>query len=627
MTAAVPPAASAAPAPDPSRRRVVVARARGVAGDVWEQFVAGDLDSGFIRTRGLGAGMTALVVVASTVFFALVGVFLTNQHWRARYQLVPLGEDLPGRGAFVPAPLLPLVFFLLAFALSLVLAGALHAAWWVRVATVVVYLGVASSASLAAHGSGSSAAVEWGGRVLLLAVPVLFAVRWRARPRPAGEFCALFVLVSGSLLVGLHELSRLDRVGDAALSARLASSFFVGLAGLLGPRLVMAGLDTVSFGASVSLWALRVIDQRVHALAAGVVLVGFGGWRLRDVVVGVAGSGADDGWGATGRQLLAGALLLALVAATWWVVDAVVDRYEGEEATDPDVVAGAKRLVLPLGTLYLAAVTALGVAAVVAAGIDAQSGTATPRLSPAVGRLIARYSGAGTERWQPVVFSLVLVAASGVLARRTGGRTSALVLAEVGVVGLWSQLAVTGRPLASLGSGLDHTDPWIVAGVVGLAAWWTARRDLDRHRVARLLFVLLLSGLVAQGTFLGNPFELVLGFAGVGFVAFGLVWGYLTAGSWTNAESPAFPRSSRILLFLGYTIFTLTVGTWFVLSHDLANKTLLSDSWARLGSDLFGQPMLLALVVITLAGTSSSRLFAAPAPAVAAAADEPDEGR
>jgi hypothetical protein len=598
--------------------------ARGLATDTFQNFVAGDLESGVIRVRGLGAPMATLVVASSAVFFALIGIFLTNQTWRSRYALVSLGREVPGRGSFVPAAAVMPTYFLLAFSLALVLAGAAHIVWWARIAVVTIYLAIGSTMLTSTTGPGASSAVAWGGRAALLAVPIFFVAVWRARPRPAFEFCVLFALVATAFGIGLHQFAVLDRVSSNGFSAQLAATFMFALAALLGPRLVMAGVDTVSFGASVSLWVLGVLDRHVHALATTLLLVGFGAWRFRDTVVETHGRLHAAGAEALARSLLGGLVLLLLVAATWWAFDAAADRYEGEEQEDPDVVAGTKRLALPLGAIYLGIITTLGIAALVAGGVDAQqTGTGW---APSMQRLLGRYETSFLPRWEPLIWSALAVVAGAIIVRRRGGRLVALVLAEIGVVGIWMNLTTPNRLFSWFDpDSAGATDPWFVLVAVGLAIAWAWQRRLDHHRAARLLFVLLLAGLVKQADFIGNPFKLVLGFAGVGFVAFGLVWGYLTAGGWANATSRAFPRTGRILLFLGYTIFTLTVAIWFTLAHDLDSNDQVSSQWAGLGQRIFGQPMLLSLIVVTLVGGLSGRmLLSPPAPTVA---ENETEGR
>jgi uncharacterized membrane protein len=118
--------------------------------------------------------------------------------------------------------------------------------------------------------------------------------------------------------------------------------------------------------------------------------------------------------------------------------------------------------------------------------------------------------------------------------------------------------------------------------------------------------------LIRQTGFIGSPFSPLLGFAGIYFLAFGLIWDMLTAGAWANEEGLWLPRTSRVFLYVGYVLLTVTLVTWAVAAHDLATVNRFTGDAALAGFFVLGIPYLYALIPVTL--------FAAPAPAAEDAA-------
>ena len=104
-----------------------------------------------------------------------------------------------------------------------------------------------------------------------------------------------------------------------------------------------------------------------------------------------------------------------------------------------------------------------------------------------------------------------------------------------------------------------------------------------------------------QTGFIEDPFSPVLGFTGVGMIALGLVWDALTIGFWANSDSPGLPRVSRILLYLGYILFSLAVLNWSVATHDILQIDFFAGQAALGGFGLFGKPLIYAIFAVTLA--------------------------
>ena len=68
--------------------------------------------------------------------------------------------------------------------------------------------------------------------------------------------------------------------------------------------------------------------------------------------------------------------------------------------------------------------------------------------------------------------------------------------------------------------------------------------------------------------------------------------------------SSGLPRISRIFLYLGYVLMTVTVVNWAVASHDLEAVGRLTGDVGLVGLEAFGKPLLYTIFVLTLAGAS-----------------------
>jgi hypothetical protein len=148
--------------------------------------------------------------------------------------------------------------------------------------------------------------------------------------------------------------------------------------------------------------------------------------------------------------------------------------------------------------------------------------------------------------------------------------------------------------------GSVYADFWWTLVFAGVAAFWLIRRALTPERAAGLLLVVLISGLLRQTEFLDDRFAPFLGLAGIGFVAFCLAWDVLTIGSWANLDTPELPRVSRVFLYLGYVLFTVTIVNWALATRDLNTTSQITGDAALFGFERFGKPILDALFLIVI---------------------------
>ena len=162
-----------------------------------------------------------------------------------------------------------------------------------------------------------------------------------------------------------------------------------------------------------------------------------------------------------------------------------------------------------------------------------------------------------------------------------------------GLMDLKSELSADGQILSVFTSPVsaNRAELWWSLILVGAALLWLARRQFSERRAVRLLFLTLILVLLGQTDFISNRFSPFFGFAGVGFLAFGIVWDALTIGPGERRHA-GLPRISRIFLYLGYILLTIVVIHWAVTTHDLAMLGQLTGDLGLVGLGRFGRPML-----------------------------------
>ena len=75
-----------------------------------------------------------------------------------------------------------------------------------------------------------------------------------------------------------------------------------------------------------------------------------------------------------------------------------------------------------------------------------------------------------------------------------------------------------------------------------------------------------------------NPFSPLFGFAGVFFLVFGIMWSVVTGGGqFVHGDSSGLPRASRLLLYLGYVLLSVSVAHWYIISHNVVEQTIQHD--------------------------------------------------
>lgn len=571
----------------PSRRNVVglllvlwqIAATAGRA-FVWNSVVEGTID-----LRPLSRGLRLLAVLAQALIVAFLLSILFTETLRVSGPLEPLAVEADeARGLLVPSAAVPLTMAALSLGWGYVLAGAVRVRWWLRWLTALLYLAFAvlpvASVQVGLIAAGVSSA--WS----LLAVPAVMlalALAPRRPARPALEWCAMTAL-NGLLFCGAvagaayaEQLSG-GELRVSSIASRLALNGLL----LITPFLLIAGLGWIDFGLELSAWTARAVRRHAAGWLAGGLLLALLAYR-------VVAQGAEllgEGGGPRRWPALLGAALfcggLALIA--WW------RARQGEARDVPrEVVYGLLLVPVLPQALLVAFVSIFSLAPL----MDAFAPDAHRGLSWALGTTASLSEGFMQQR------ALLLGGiGAGVawLALRRGHPSAAgyaLILA-------WDQalrwLTASGRPLYALRFDYAMVDRLAMLALLAVALWWLARRALTAERSVRLLALVVLFGLLNQTDFLDNPFSPLFGFAGVFFLVFGIIWNLLDAGTFANRDTGLMPRSSRLMLYLGYVLISVSVAHWYLVSHNVGLQASQADLNAS-GFILFGLPLAyLALV-------------------------------
>jgi hypothetical protein len=563
--------------------------------DGMRKLVIEDLRPGVVHVGDLPGPTRALAWIGFLFLFAGVGLLFFNEPLRAAFPLLPMIGGTTGRGELVPYVLIPLTIFVFSVAWGFMLTGALRTRRIVKLPVLLLYLMVASVWTAGTANGILAAVLSWGA---LLCVPVFFLLRRRSKEAPAFEFGVLLVLVS--LTFGSSQLYAIGAWRTSGIPGVLANvpTMVYTFDLLVIPLLLYLGVDIAEFVHKTASWTSGLTEAWAGRRVLYGILFLLLAWRLGSVLLETIDRIGKSSFGDQAAAYT-GALVVPLsVGAVWWMVR----RYGGETVTVERLLELAKRVALPLIAVYLSlqaveivATLVVGLLGLVVLGLGLGQMEGLDAMMDSISRLIAQ-----DANWQTLLSALAIVAS--IWFARKGRRTLALYLGIVGANELWIQLTNPGMPLSFFGwSGLEPVDFWWVVIFGSVALYWLARGTLSEARARWLLLLVIITLLMRQTGFIEDPFSPVLGFTGVGMIALGLVWDALTIGFWANNDSPGMPRVSRILLYLGYILFSIAVLNWSVATHDILQVDFFTGQAALGGFGLFGKPLIYAIFAVTLA--------------------------
>jgi hypothetical protein len=566
----------------PTRRSLI-----GLLLTIWQivrtgaqTFVWGALREGAIDLRPLSRALRLLTLAGLLLILAFLLSLLFNDFLRITGPLEFLVDDsTETRGLLAPSAAIPLTLAAMTLAWGYTLVGALHVRRDVRWATLLVYLLFGFLPLLSsAVASIDLDAIWWIMLVVLALLIVCFAVlpHWKL-PLPL-EWSIVLALHGTVMLLALYTQARTQIISDGELPVSgLVSSLVQSSILMIAPFLFIAGLGWADFGLEVSGWTARAVQRHATVLFVTLILVAFLAYRIFGLASGLLADGVDE------RQLGAwggAALLCAGLAA--------IAAWRRRRLASGEV---PRRLIVLLILLALSFQLLLVMAI--------QFGTIFTLinpLAPGAQALFDRFlQWITTLSEQETRYRALAVAVAGLLIALAAARRNNSIVATYGLILALHQtlawLTSAGRPLYALRYTYAEVDTIVLLVFAGLALFWLARRRFTGLLVLRLLALALLMAVLNQTAFLDNPFSPLFGFAGVFFLVFGIMWSVLTAGGqFANTSSPGFPRASRLLLYIGYVLLSVSVAHWYLVSHNIGLQ-IVQSNYNFTGFRTFGLPL------------------------------------
>lgn len=544
--------------------------------------------AGRLRDEGWPYGLRAVVGVG-VVLFALAGVLaLVSGPIRAGSTLA-VPNSLTSS---VPDTIVWALVLLLTFCLALLTTAALHGPWW------LLTLGLLASTLL--MGIWSTATVIGGGPTLatvLAAITIVLLVVLAILRRRRGLAWWEFPLVL-ALLGAVISRCVLDFTGSQlVLGFRLAPVFVDQTSTLLTflvlPAAFAAGAAVAEIAVAITMAATRIAQRRAtrhwpYAVLAGAVVLRLAQETRRLIDLDPVGSG----WLAVVPALavVAGFAGLGWLLSRWTPIRAVPVADLAEQLSRVAVPVGAALIavLLPVHLLLLGFQVVFSVSPSTApAGFDP---------SPVVDRLVDGVRAA---------LGVGMIGLALALARRGRG-SLALVLGAIGVMVLAVAIRLLTGYRWSFWLDPDALVSVVTVGILLVAGWLLGRRRLSADRALGLAAVLALAVLLSLRSVVSDPFAALLGYTGVAFVLFGVVWDFLTGSDWANTDGRHLRRPVRVLLALGYPLLTVTV-----LASDalIRRPRTTSDlnAFASLGELLLGTALLAAAATVVLAAVRADR--------------------
>lgn len=583
-------------------------------------FIWADLRDGMMDLRGLSRLTRAIILAGFSLLFGTVLVLLINDFLRDRFSLIALPNSFifaPGRGMMLPVPLVPLTLFLISVAWSFALAGAIHSHIGIRLGVLAFFVLSAIRQVLTLIVSIASGGFNPPDLVILAIVliaislvVIVFLVLARLEPRPALEFMLLFLLTS--LVFFTTQLNNVSEYRLTGIPLNLANLQLdvMDFSSIVIPFLLFIGVDIADFTRDSSGWLSRALTQRLPAWALISIFFLFCSWRIYGLLQEILGLLAQSSIRAEAMSFLGALGEILIVGLVWFGEEKLLPREKREEVDTEEMTEKVSHTVLWVILVFnLTSLVNFAMTSIVAAfPVPAFVGIVLKTTA-----WLNQNSGA----WGVLVNIGALILAAR-LARR-GQVALPLYLGVFGMLHLYYKITNPGALLgAFFWNGPQPVDSWWVILLSLVGVYLLLSKKLSREKAGELFFLLLITFLLRQTNFISSPLSPVFGFAGVGFIAFGVVWDALTSGSWANTSTPGLSRTTRIFLYLGYVILTVTVINWALSTHDLTSLNQLTGNTALVGLDRFGRPLLYAIFILTF-----SRLLLPPSPQVGI----PSEGR
>lgn len=548
---------------------------------LWQIFIGAfrifawdSLKGGFIDLRRFGRVTRLIAIVGLALVFGFIASILYNDLLRhsGTLELLPLSSSA-ARGIFVPTTAVPLTLIALILAWSLILTSALHIQRFVRwgIFAAFIFFG------LPADFVGALTSATGENLLLLLVIVALvflcllvlflaFVIFPRLERGVALEFITVLAGVGGLFVVMLFTAVEATNLGGVNfVNGYLTAEAVTNPRNLIVPLIYLSGAEIVSFGVAFTGWGAQSTARYARSWMIGVLLAVFLVYRW---------------WSVLTEQILPGispAQYLAWAGAALGTACLIPIALWRQRKPFGDVVSFKTTLGLILFLIVPQMILFLLVLVVSAFFLtQASDPQVIENMTAATAPLLTM-----SDLLRDLLY--LFLTGAGIFIAVRGVRRQKFTVAAFGMILAWTQfvywLTENGRWLQAWRYRYQDVDLWLLIGWTGLAVYWTARRELTGDRALKLLALAFFAWMLHFTDFLDNPLSLFFGIAGISYTAFGILWGVLTAGGrWqVNGDSPRFPNQSRVLMAIGYVLLTLTISHWFLVTHNLVERTFNDD--------------------------------------------------
>jgi hypothetical protein len=552
----------------PPTRPGRVRRAAGVvrpARPVWETAFRDPVLNSHLQLGGMSFVERHLARIGLVTLGLLLASSMFTDVWR-RGDLVALGED--ERLAFLPVALLPVTLLTLLIAWTLVLWGALTASPLVRVAAALAFM--LTNVFLVAPASipiGDHRALRWGpdavhigyyGPAAVLAVSILVVRLARLHRWLLPLFRGLVLAALAAFFLGqlwIH-LANVDE-GFPSLIQTQVDGAVLNTTDLLTPLVFVAAVLVVDFSLDVT-EGMAVAARDASRRVARWLLVLLLAAKLWVEVVHRRGDLAtyvqERPWAVVHTVVMV-AVLATIVR--------LVARFRMTAAFDPvkERLLYAGAVVLSLILIGHLVATSLGVFAITELDADEIPG------------FVDGYPVQGLLNWgQPIAAAAALLLGVWLLRHGTAdGGTRRPMTRELGsglvVMGVWLLPEfILNATEWNPGFSFPLADIVVTLAVaVILAVRWRRTDTSDAVTLAAITVFAWLA--LSRGdwiAFLGGLF----GLPAILVVVFGVVYSIAGDAGFTRVSSRRMPQGSRVLMFVGYLVLSVTILHWVEVTHS-----------------------------------------------------------
>lgn len=530
--------------------------------------VIDDVQQNRIRLSGLPPliRMLGMVIIGLLGLTTVLMVFAGNL--RAAFRMIVITTESYPNGLLLPSTAIGLILFLLCMAWSFLLVAIQHSAWWIKVPGVCIHLFLIGTwiINLAQSEIWLFGAVM--GVIIIQTIIIL---------RPSRGHLVrswVFIAVCESVILALPHVVYLHQYQESGIGLLFTSvaNFIQSQFAFVTPMLFLVGISMAQAALNISEWGTHTA-QHIGARTLFGVLIACVLWRLFLI----------EDYAIPDLDILIGLLLYcAGFIAIIYGIRILQPQFSptSNGITDTLERSAPWMIVAHLAPLIIQiiVINMFGLIAMIAVllGYD-------------ISALLNTFSQIITQRSSEIQFVIALILIAYALQIWRQGMYLRGAFFGITAYHLAWRVAVNYLGLTVPNVLIEHV--FFGGALVYTVIGWL-RGTLTIIQLRGFLFVTICSALLLNADFLNNPLSPFLGFAGIIFIAIGVVWDVLFGSRWVNVDTAQYPRPVRLFFYLGYSLLTTILAFWAVLSQNTGMTNLLTGDIALLAMHTFATPIL-----------------------------------